>query len=701
MFDKINKLLSAEIPENEYPRQEKKFWKFWLVMFFMNLSIVVIVAKLFFVQVIDRDKYIKISKKQHESMIELPAHRGIIYDRNKKILATNINSISIAVDPVLIEKKQELINIISEGLNYNRSSIEKKVNDKSRRFTWLARGVLPHKIEGVFSLKDRGLILVEEPKRYYPYGEAGAQVIGFTNIDNAGIGGIELQFDDQLKGNDGYVIMRKDGHQNLHETPELPRIEPEDGNSVELTLDIDLQRIVQFELEKGIEWSEAAGGTVIAVEVKTGEILAIASYPFFDPNRRETIKSVNTRLRALTDEYAPGSTFKIVTASAAFEEDIIEEDDSLYGYNGQMVFNWGIIRDVHPLGPTNFREATWQSSNIVYANLANEIEDRKFFSYVRNFGFGNKLDIDLPGEIPGKLKKPENFNNSSKRYMGHGYDFTATALQVVSAYATIANGGELMQPHILRKIINEEEVLEERKPTRIRRVISNKTADRISELFVGVVDSGSGKRAKIEELKIVGKTGTSQKIGPNGRYSKSDYIASFCGYYPANEPEIAMIVIIDRPRKSIYGGVNAAPVFKRITESWVQASGIGDNEIEIASVDSLILPDFTGIKLKRAKEIASDLDLELQTNYDNGIVFYQKPDPGQKVKRDSKVMLTLMGVDEDFKPGKLDLRGMPLRNALNMLHTYGIRTEVVGKGKISKQYWKKDSKGMICKLVCS
>jgi len=703
LFAYLNELLSADtsIDENEFPRNKNKQWKFYLIVSLVAIGLLGVIIRLFIVQVIDAEKYASMAKKQHEKKMILPAQRGLIIDRNGNVLATNIMTLSIALDPAISTKKDEIVNLLSTKLKLNKSELKRKVNSK-RRFVWLVRGVNPDDVNDIYEIKDRGLILVDEPRRYYPYGEVASQIVGYTNIDNKGISGIEYLNDSSLKGLDGFIMLQKDAKQREYASAELPKLEPQNGFNVQLTLDVDLQRILEYELSEGIKWSDAKGGIGVAIKPQTGEILAIANYPYFNPNNRSTIKFENTKLKAITDEYAPGSTFKIVTTAAGLQEGLISEEDTVNGHNGEIVFSWGTIRDVHGFSKTTFKEAVWQSSNIVMSYIADQIEDGKFYSYVRNFGFGNQLDIDLPGEISGKVKKPEQFYKSSKRYMGHGYDMTSTPLQVVNAYASVANNGKMMQPYLLKRVYNDEKDLLKKDPIKIREVINEDIAKRVSNLFVGVVDSGSGKRAKVEGMKIAGKTGTSQKINEFGKYSKSEYYASFAGFFPADNPEVAMLIIVDTPTKSIYGGVNAAPIFREIARRWMQLkSGKFDPMINQTNLDSIVVPNLIGMNYKDVEKLQDYFNIEIEGNKESGMVFYQNPKAGDLIKKGNKVVVNLISrnkKDEEFSG--FDVTGMPIRRALNLLHTSNVKTKVIGKGKVKSQKWSKKGSQVYCTLIC-
>jgi len=715
IYNKLNKLLSAEDTGNEFERPKNKIWKFWVVMVIVNIGLLFVILKLFSLQVINSEEIRKRAKKQHEIKEKLSAERGDIFDRNGRLLATTIRANSIAIDPSKIIKKDSIKDFLNYQFGLPRAWLNKKINtkrdknNKEIKFVWIKRGVFPQKVKFLKDLNDPGVRIIEEPKRYYPYGFLSAQIIGYTDIDNVGISGIELYKNKILEGRPGYIMVHRDAFQKTRRSADLPHIPAVDGESIKLTIDIELQSIVELELKRGIKHSGAAGGTVVALKPKTGEILAMASYPSFNPNIRSTIKTEYTKIKALTDEYAPGSTFKLITTAAALSENMVSEDDSLKAYNGELVFNWGKIKDDHSLGKkTTFRQAVYKSSNIVMALQAAKIDDAKWYKYVRNFGFGAKTDIDFPGEISAKLKMPKEFNKSSKYYMGHGYDLTATPLQIVNAYAAVANGGKLMQPFLVKELIENEDEIIETEPIEIREIISEDIANRITELFIGVVEHGTGKNTKIEGLKIAGKTGTSQVLDKNNRYSKSDYVASFVGYFPANKPEIAMIVVVNKPRKSIYGGTNAAPIFKNIAQRLISSKSYISKSnalLDIDDKDTIFAPDIKGIDLYHAEKLLEAFDLELSDNDDNlddnDYIFYQFPKSGDIFETSKDLQFSTMRIaqtDSNFNKNKYNVVGMSVRRALNILHKAGVKVSFKGSGIVRKQIWNKKTKS--CRLVC-
>ncbi len=695
--------------------RRKKFWKFWLVMFFVNIGLLAVVYRLVNIQIIDSEKYQNQAKKQHESKILLSAQRGKIFDRYGRLVASNLESVSIAVDPTRLKNEVKLAEIMQQDLDIPIEKTLRKIRSAKGSFVWLVRGVYPEKVVRIEALKEKGVILIKEPRRIYHYGLVCSQVVGFTDIDNNGLSGIELKLDSLLKGRNGYMMMNRDGIGRLRPAADLPIFPPVDGYSLQLTVDIEFQRIVEYELMRGVVSSEAEAGTVIAIEPATGEILAMATYPTFDPHNPLDRNQGNMRMRAITDTYEPGSTFKIITAAAAIEENLVKEEDKFNGYGGAMQFKSFTIRDVHGIGVVTFREAIEHSSNIIMSNVANMIPDYTFYKYLRDFGFGTKSGIDFPGEVPGRLPKPEEYSSASKRYMGFGYGLSASPLQLTNAYATIANKGILMKPYLVKSITNlEGNAVYEAYPESIRRVISENTAQRLNSLLMGVVNKGTGKSVRVDNLQVSGKTGTTQQL-VNGQYSKSNYTASFAGFFPAENPKVAMIVVLDKPRSSIYGGAVSGPIFKNIALRWASVSDEikSGNLLEFAKIDTLkiempsefTVPNLVGKKKDEVLKIASLTEFKLiMSDKKEGYVISQNPVAGSKSTKNSPIEL-VFNVDNVVKDSnylKPNLVGMPLRHALALLNSKSIKSKVYGSGVVKSQVWEKSGTGReICVIHCN
>lgn len=722
----LKKIIQKLSKNNKTPEHKsKRIWKFYAVSLFIFLGFGLVIAKLFKIQVIDADKYKERAEKQHQTELILSAERGHIYDRNGKILATTIKSLSVAVDPKVIQDKALLIKNLSKILEISTAELNKKITNSKKSFIKLARGIDYEKIGLLKAIDDKGLIIIEEPKRSLPYGNVGVQIIGITNYLNKGQSGIELLYDSLLNGKNGFLKSYRDAFGNLRVSADHPIVQAVHGNSIQLSIDIDMQRIIEHELLAGMERSGAAAGTVIAIKPQTGEILAMASYPTFNPSKIDSKSQEGMRNRGITDIYEPGSTFKMITAAAGMQEGLIDANTMVDGLGGTAKFKGYTIRDVHGIGRVPFKKAMEQSSNIVFANLANRIDDHKFYAYLRNFGFGILTGIDFPGEVKGRIQKPAEFHHGSKRYMGHGYGLSATALQMVNSYATLANDGVMMKPYFLKKIFNNKgETITDIRPEKIRRVITDTISKKVTELLVAVVDSGSGKAARIQGMKVAGKTGTSQQL-VNGVYSKQNYNASFVGFYPAEDPQVAVIVVVDRPKYSIYGGSNSAPIFKDIAvrimnmypdfakyRTFTPTQTIINDTLPV--VDSILVPNIAGMKVTDAISKLDMLGLKLGTFTNDGYVFEQFPKYGTKVAKNSRIDITTKHTNEELKTVnnglsshsinkdiKHNVIGLSLRNAVSILQKDGIITKVRGRGVVYNQVWNKDkSNKNICILEC-
>lgn len=549
----------------------RKKWKLNVFYLTFIIALIIVGVRLFIVQFVEAEDYKEIARNQHESKIFLRPERGNIFDRQGKLLVTNRISYSFAVDPTLLKKKEEIKEIAllvdsTEGDVYQ--NLFDKISKTKKSFVWLVRGLDEDAATRFNNKNIRGLIKIIEPKRTYLYNEFASQLIGCTDVDCKGIAGLELSLDSLLRGNPGYMTVLRDALGRLKPVANLPLENAKHGSSVELTIDIELQKIMETELNNGAIKTGSSGAVAIAIVPETGEILAMASYPPVNPNLSKN-NPADIRNKAITDIYEPGSTFKIVTASAAIEEGLIYTESIVNGYNGVFINNDFKITDTHPFDKTTFSEAFRYSSNIVFANLAASLPDAKFYKFIRDFGFGHNLDFDSYGESDGLIKKLSEMNTIYKRFAGFGYGISVTPIQLLNSYSTVANGGIMMKPYVIKSIRNHKgEIIYEGKPQKIRNVVSEKTADILKSLLVGVVENGTGKYAQIPGLKIAGKTGTSQQF-VEGAYSKSDYTASFVGFFPAESPKIALLVLLDKPTGNYYGGATAAPIFKNIIKGWL------------------------------------------------------------------------------------------------------------------------------------
>lgn len=644
---------------------------------------------------IDGDHYAELARRQYESKVPLQAERGLLFDRNGHLLASNSASVSFAVDPTHIEHPREVATAFSRALGGSYADWYKRITTPNTSFVWLRRKVSGPALTQLSPLQDEGLIRLKEPLRHFEFASFGSQVIGATDIDNNGLNGVELFYNSELHGTDGYIVMQRDARGRRRPDIDLPQSRPEHGDGLVLTIDINMQTIVEEELKKGIDLTGAASGTVLAIDPRSGELLAIASWPTYNPNDLGSARQEGVRVRAITDTYEPGSTMKIVTAAAALEEDVVRPDETISAEGGSWRFAGHIIRDDHQLGSITLREAMVHSSNIVMAKVSSRIAHPRFYKYVRDFGFGITSGIDLPGESRGEVKKPSEFRSGTQEFMAFGYQLAVTPLQLLCAYATIANGGVMMKPHLLKRRLDREgNVIEEIEPQEVRRVVSRTTADTLREMLVGVVEHGTGSEAKIPGMRVAGKTGTAQQID-GGEYSREKYNSSFVGYFPADEPRVVLLVLLDSPTNGYYGGAVAAPIFREIARRiagvaapielpLLQASSGELPPVEnVAAPARLRVPDLRGTEIDGARAIIERNGCRPLVEGTGPIVIAQRPAAGAPI--DARGVVTVV-VGNPADEGRVpDLRGLSVRRALNLLVAARLTPKVTGSGLVRVQ----------------
>jgi cell division protein FtsI/penicillin-binding protein 2 len=583
----------------------------------------------------------------------------------------------------------------SRALGGSYADWYKRITTPNTSFVWLRRKVSGPALTQLSPLQDEGLIRLKEPLRHFEFASFGSQVIGATDIDNNGLNGVELFYNSELHGTDGYIVMQRDARGRRRPDIDLPQSRPEHGDGLVLTIDINMQTIVEEELKKGIDLTGAASGTVLAIDPRSGELLAIASWPTYNPNDLGSTRQEGVRVRAITDTYEPGSTMKIVTAAAALEEDVVRPDETISAEGGSWRFAGHIIRDDHQLGSITLREAMVHSSNIVMAKVSSRIAHPRFYKYVRDFGFGITSGIDLPGEARGEVKKPSEFRSGTQEFMAFGYQLAVTPLQLLCAYATIANGGVMMKPHLLKRRLDREgNVIEEIEPQEVRRVVSRTTADTLREMLVGVVEHGTGSEAKIPGMRVAGKTGTAQQID-GGEYSREKYNSSFVGYFPADEPRVVLLVLLDSPTNGYYGGAVAAPIFREIARRiagvaapielpLLQASSGELPPVEnVAAPARLRVPDLRGTEIDGARAIIERNGCRPLVEGTGPIVIAQRPAAGAPI--DARGVVTVV-VGNPADEGRVpDLRGLSVRRALNLLVAARLTPKVTGSGLVRVQ----------------
>jgi cell division protein FtsI (penicillin-binding protein 3) len=685
-------------------------WRIYFLIIVFIFGFITILVRLLIIQVKDSWKYKDIAKRQYESPIKLVPERGNIYDRNLNTLVSNRIFYSFGADPQVLDDTSSIINLFSDVFRRNKSFYKEKLG-KNSRFVWLERIVPQNIARQIDEKKFEGLIKIEEPRRIYLNNEICGQVLGCTNIDNEGLSGIELQFEKILHGSEGFMILQRNGLGKVNPTLDLPVQEPIDGNDIVLTLDLVYQTIVEEELVKGVLEFESDAGMALMMDPSNGAILALANYPRMDPNNYNLATPAQARNRVISDMFEPGSTIKLVTVSAALEEGVLKPEDQLYCENGKYKINGRIIPDEHPYGYLTVKEAVQYSSNIFMSKAVKLIGDEKFYKNLRNFGFGINTGIELPGEMKGNLRKPVEWSPETIISMSFGYGLSATVLQITAAYSAIANKGILMKPHIIDRIIGDDNsIIYQSSPQEIRRVVSEKNAKAITEMLKAVVENGTGKQAKIQGIDIAGKTGTARKV-IDGEYSKQSHCASFVGFVPAVNSKFVLMILMDSPKKSYYGGEVSAPIFKRIVSRIRDFENLDTNENTKEKIqdDSKILvtiPNVNQLRFETAKNILEQIGFSAVKVGNGNRVIRQYPLANHKASIEEPVKLFV--VVDSVEISKKDLPmpnviGISVREAINRLASNYLNISIVGSGIVKSQTplpGEKTTRGMKCRLIC-
>jgi len=505
-----------------------------------------------------------LAKKQHNHLIVLEPKRGTIYDRNMKPLAINLPVYSLYANPKSMSDsdRARAIAVLADKFGFNKAMLKNRL-EREKYFVWLGRKMPQEYYEQIKAYKLKGIDFVKESKRFYPNKSLAAHIIGFAGIDNNGLEGMELYLNHYLKGKEGMSQILRDAKQR-ELLIEKNYVAPQDGANIILTIDETIQYIAERALEDGYKKFNAKGASIVVLNPKTGEVLALANQPTYNLEEFSSANPENKTNRALAYTYEPGSVFKIVAASAALEENAFKETDMIFCENGSYKVGNHYLKDHDPLGTLSFKEVIEQSSNIGTTKIAQRLGPEVFYKYAHKFRFGMRTGIDMLGEVGGWLKSPSQWSKTSIGAIPIGQEVTVTALQLASAISAIANDGVYMKPFIVKEIRDDhDQVIEAFEPQVVDRIMTTETAYRVQAILQGVVENGTGKKALIPGITVAGKTGTAQKVEA-GTYSHSKFYASFIGFAPVDNPQLAAVVVFDEPRPAYYGGTVAAPVFQEV-----------------------------------------------------------------------------------------------------------------------------------------
>jgi cell division protein FtsI (penicillin-binding protein 3) len=531
--------------------------------------------RLIYLQAIKHDEYAGLAAEKHVYKQIIYAERGTILDTNNEVLAHNVPVETVIADATHLNNREATLDLLSKELGIPSGQLAEKLNG-GRRYIVIKREMSERAAntlrEKLRASNLRGIYFEHDATRIYPNGSMLCHVIGFTDFDHRGIQGVEASMEEYLHGQDGYrFIEHNRAGQEIVPYRGQERA-PRDGYQVHLTVDLGLQNIVENEIDAAMQQYSPQKATIILMRPQTGEILAMANRPHFDLNLRSEAKADQLKNRAIIDMMEPGSTFKIVAAAAALNERKVRPDSSIFCENGLWKFGGAALHDHRSFSYLSVRDILIKSSNIGAAKLALTVGEQKFYEYIRRFGFGERTGIELPGEINGLIRPPQSWSKISITRIPMGHEIGVTPLQMTAAMATIANGGKLVMPRIVKSITTlEGKTISSLSPVVLRQVISSETAREIGDALRGVVsDNGTAAAAAVPGFIIAGKTGTAQKVNPRGGYEQGKYVVSFAGYLPAEHPEFVGLVVLDDAHTSKpelnYGGLVAGPIFSRVAE---------------------------------------------------------------------------------------------------------------------------------------
>ena len=546
------------------------------VFLFFLLSLTLLLVRLFYLQAIKYDFYRKIANQEHTFSEQLQPKRGTIYDRNMRVLAVNLNRESVYANPRVIKDKAYTAGALSSVLGIDHAVLNEKLS-KDKGFVWIKRKITTKEALQLKKYDLTGVYFVEESKRFYPNLQLACHLIGSVDIDNKGLEGLESLYNKYLEGTGGLLVSLQDAKRNQLMSYQKEFLPPKNGYNLVLTIDDVIQNIAERELYKMYNKYHAKGASIIVMDPKNGDILALANYPAFDLNNVSKRPIEAIRNRAINDFFEPGSIFKIVTASAAIEENAVKLTDKFDCENGAWAVGKRVLHDHRPHGILTFKEVIELSSNIGTVKVASVFGPEKMFKYMRLFGFYEKTGVDLPGEVVGMNRPLSAWTSSSMYAIPMGQEVTSTVIQLARAISVIADNGFLVKPRIVKQIVDDGgDVIKEFPPQVTRKVISPKTAATMRSILMGVVEEGTGKKAQMEEFSAGGKTGTAQKVDPGGTYSHDRFVASFIGFAPVSKPVLAIAVCVDEPRPVYFGGDVAAPVFRNVADEALKHLNIKD-----------------------------------------------------------------------------------------------------------------------------
>jgi len=650
------------------------------------LGLVLLWLRCAWLQIVCHEHYAERADRIQEQRVLLEPVRGNLLDRRGRVLARDLQTYSISAAPREMKDPRATARALAAILDQPARKLERAFAERPR-FLWVARRVPPEIGQRVAALRARGLYLSTETRRVYPLGPATVEMLGRTDLDNVGVEALELQFDGELRGRAGWATLFRDGRGRAHRLPRGLRRAPEDGREVVLTLDADLQAIVESHLAAAVDTLHATRGCAIFLDPRTGEVLASAVVPH--------LAAAKSRNWAITDTYEPGSTFKTFVAGAAIE-DGLSRPDQVYEASASGVARvapGAVFTDIHEQASFTLRDAIRWSSNIVMGKLGLIVGPERLYRYATSLGFGSITGVDFPGEAGGKLRPPDRWSARSASTIAIGHEIAVTPLQLALAYSAVANGGVLMRPMVAREVRESNgDVVRRFRPEAVQRVFSASTTAMLRDMLLAVVDSGTAKSARVGGMRVAGKTGTTKKFdAAAGRYGRV-YLSSFVGFAPADDPSLVGVVVIDEPRgKHYYGGEVAAPVFGRVVaDARALPQGPFASTAAVVAMRPpapapVVVPDLRLLPPRAAERTLAAHALRARFRGEGARVLAQAPPAGTAVERGARVEVWLSTAGDPEGNAMPDLTGLAVREALRRLGLRQVQARIVGRGTVVRQ----------------
>jgi len=647
------------------------------------LVFVLLIAKLFTIQISKHEYYTLIAERQQNKPQSVKAERGTIKDANGEVLSYTMNNISFYVDRRMMtpQRVDSVVSVFSRVFGKQKEYYKKIIDDGFTNVCLEKK----NSMDKAFQIKKNvieGLFSEEDFTRIYPYGSLASHVLGYVNHDMIGIEGIEKNYENELTGTDGMYTYERDVLGRILSIDENISKAAVTGNNINLTINKTYQKILEEELSNGLQKYSGQSAVGIIMNPNTGEILALANLPDFDPANYELFPADSRRNRAITDTYEPGSTIKAVTMSILFDRGLAKENEVINTENGTFFYKNVRIQDSHKHENLTVRQVLEQSSNIGMAKLSERIDDETFYKYLRDFGFSNTTSVDLPSEAKGFLKKPGSFSAVTKSFVSFGYEIAVTPLQMITAYSTIVNGGTLLQPFILKSITDPNgKIILKNQTKKIRNVIEKSTSDLIKDFMVGVVEHGTGTEAQLPDVLVGGKTGTSQQL-VNKSYSSRQHNSSFIGYFPAENPKVICFILINAPQVGQYGGLVAAPIFHEVAKRMLET-------------DLNLAPNKK--KIERKQNLIDQLVADIKTAPKTKSVSFSN------IGDRSLTNISSRKIYNENSTAMPNLVNQSMRDAIAQLNEIGMQYKVVGTGKVVWQNLEPGSSivpGSICLIKC-